>query len=95
MLGEKLSTVEKIASVVILIGVSLTSAAGADSENNFHACVLISRYSDPDFLIPMLGLIGGRLGFGGIFVYDWMCIYMLDVYLYICISLDVYTKLQE
>ncbi len=58
ILKERLTKVEIFATIIILIGVIMsTTAAGPGSSANMDACQLIARYIELDFLIPMICLI--------------------------------------
>ena len=57
ILKEELTAVEIFATFVILVGVSLSTTAGAGANLDFPVCVLLARYSEVDFYAPSLVLV--------------------------------------
>ena len=58
--NEKLTKIEVIGTMIIIVGVALTTVTGATStkSDSYNACQIIDRYLDLDFLIFALCMLG-------------------------------------
>jgi len=54
MLDEHLTRVEIIATAIILAGLLVSTTTGSKSDTSMNACQLLTRYSEPGLLVPIL-----------------------------------------
>lgn len=57
VLKEPVGRLEVFATVLIIIGVVMTTTANGGATKTLTACQILNRYTEPDFLAPMLTIL--------------------------------------
>jgi len=57
ILKEKVGRIEVFSTLLIIVGVILTTTANAGGTKSLSACQILNRYTDTDFLVPIIILL--------------------------------------